>query len=104
MKKFIFAFSVAFFAQFSILQAQVAVKGQILQSDLSTGIPAANIALSNGQSAVADEQGRFYFPKIAKGTYLVKINLIIHFLSLTYLHHFGNNFNVMRRTLFFQHF
>ena len=73
MKKIIFAFTAAFFAQFSILQAQVAVKGLILQSDLSTGIPAANIALSNGQSAVADEQGRVFFPKIALGAFQVKI-------------------------------
>jgi iron complex outermembrane receptor protein len=76
MKKALFTLTAAFFAQLSLLQAQVAVKGQILQTDHSTGIPSANISLSNGQSAVADEQGRFYFPKLSAGTYRVKISSI----------------------------
>jgi len=62
--------------QLSLVQAQVAVKGQILQFDPETGIPAANIELSNGQSAIADEQGWFHFPKLSAGDYRVIISSI----------------------------
>jgi len=65
-----------FILQLSLLQAQVAVKGSILQADSKAGIPAANIALSNGQSTVADEQGRFKFTNLSAGNYRVTISSI----------------------------
>jgi iron complex outermembrane receptor protein len=76
MKKCLFLLTAGLIVQLSHLQAQVAVKGQVLQSDTKEGIPAANIELSNGQSAVADEQGRFYFPKVPGGKYRVSISSI----------------------------
>ncbi len=47
-----------------------------MHPDVASGIPAANIELSNGQSAVADDQGRFYFPKLTPGSYRVKFSSI----------------------------
>ena len=76
MKKSMLLVSAGIFLQLSFLQAQVAVKGQIMQPDVASGIPAANIELSNGQSRVADDQGRFFFPKLAPGSYRVKFSSI----------------------------
>ena len=76
MKKSLLLVSAGIFLQLSFLQAQVAVKGQIMHPDVASGIPAANIELSNGQSAVADDQGRFFFPKLATGSYRVKFSSI----------------------------
>ena len=72
-----------FILQLSLLQAQVAVKGSILQADSKAGIPAANIALSNGQSTVADEQGRFKFTNLSAGNYRVtSVPLALKVLTL----------------------
>ncbi|MGL6267311.1 MAG: carboxypeptidase-like regulatory domain-containing protein, partial [Chitinophagaceae bacterium] len=76
MKKLLFMVTAGLFLQSSLLQAQVAVKGQILQSDSETGIPAANIALSNGQSTVADVQGHFKFTNLPAGNYRATISSI----------------------------
>ncbi len=76
MKKSLFLLTAVIILQLSFLQAQVAVKGQIMYADVASGIPAANIELSNGQSAVADDQGRFIFPKLSPGTYRVKFSSI----------------------------
>ena len=76
MKKSLFLLSAGIILQLSFVQAQVAVKGQIMHPEVASGIPAANIELSNGQSAVADEQGKFFFPKLTPGSYRVKFSSI----------------------------